>query len=378
MAQQPQQSGGSSDNSMAPVWITILLFITVFFIWQFAHEQIVSFIFFINIWQAKLVNLFIHNQDLSNRIFIMETTPPAGVNWETLVDMSNDVGDYMRYPVVLIMVVLAIVLYNSNITLKFRKAHDMKSLRAQEQFNWPAIMPVIKEDLVEQDVNKGPWAMALTPMEFARKYQLLRKDDALLDNPVPGQEMTAGIKRGDAKRVFTMQLGPYWDGFEHCSPQAYALCAVFLARINRDRDAANHILKTLDKSFVTGKPDFSVAKPIIKKYQNTELVQEIVAKHAYMLTVMASLLEGARDDGVVPSSEFLWLKPIDRRLWYMLNCVGRQTPYSEVGGPFAHWRAEKEMGRRSLVPMIDEAIKALEIAIKEIKLTPRQMGELEP
>lgn len=376
MAQQQQQSG--SDNSMAPVWIIILLFVTCFFIWKFGHQYIVNFVFQINIWQAKLVNLFINNETLANQIYLMQTLDPATVDWSQLVTMTRNVGDFMRYPVVVVLIVLAVVLYNSNITLKFRRAHDMKTLRAQEQFNWPAIMPIIKEDLVSQDVNKGPWAMAMTPMEFARKYNLLRKDDVLLDNPIPGQEMTAGIRKGDAKRVFTMQLGPYWDGFDRCSPQAYALAAVFIARMNRDRDAANHILKVLDTTFVTGKPDFSVAKPIIKKYQNNELVQEVISKHAYMLTVMGSLLEAARDDGVVPSSEFLWLKPIDRRLWYMLNCIGRQTPYAEVAGPFAHWRAEKEMGRRSLVPMIDEAIRALEVAIKEIKLTPRQMGELEP
>lgn len=377
MAQQ-QQPQGSSDNSMAPVWIIILLFFTVYIIWKTGHQHIVNFVFFINIWQAKFLNLFINDQALTNQIYLMQTIDPNTVEWNQLVDMTRGVGDFMRYPVVGVLIVLAIILYNSNITLKFRKTHDMNSLRNQEQFNWPAIMPVIKEDLVNQDLSKGPWAMALSPMEFARKYQLLRKDDALLDNPLPGQEMTAGIRRGDAKRVFTMQLGPYWDGFEHCSPQAYALAAVFMARMNRDRDAATHILQVLDKTFVTGKPDFSVAKPIMKKYQNTELVQEVVSKHAYVLTVMASLIQAARNDGVVPSSEFLWLKPIDRRLWYMLNCVGRQTPYSEVAGPFAHWRAENEMGRRCLVPMIDEAIKALEIAIKEIKLTPRQMEELEP
>jgi intracellular multiplication protein IcmP len=377
MAQQ-QQPQGSSDNSMAPVWIIILLFITGYIIWKFAHQHIVHFIFFINIWQGKLINLFINNQGLKDQIYLMQTIDYSTVDWNQLVTMTRDVGDFMRYPVVFILIVLAIVLYNSNITLKFRKSHSMKTLRAQEQFNWPAIMPIVKEDLVSQDINQGPWAMALTPMEFARKYDLLKKEDVLLDNPVPGQEMTAGIKKGDAKRVFTMQLGPYWEGFEHCSPHAYALAAVFMARMNRDRDAANHILHVLDKTFVTGKPDFSVAKPIMKKYQNSELVQEAIGKHAYMLTVMASLLAGARDDGVVPSSEFLWLKPVDRRLWYMLNCIGRQTPYAEVGGPFAHWRAEKEMGRRSLVPMIDEAIRALEIAIKEIKLTPRQMQELQP
>ena len=377
MAQQPQQQAGT-DSGMAPVWIMVLLFLTVFVIWKTGHQYIVAVVFQINIWQAKLVNLFIHNEQLTNLIYLMQTVDPNTVDFDQLMDTTRAVGDFMRYPVVLVLIVLAILLYQSNIKLKFRKAHDMKSLRAQEQFNWPAIMPIIKEDLVDQDVNKGPWAMALTPMEFARKYQLLRKEDVILDNQVPGQEMTAGVRRGDAKRVFTLQLGPYWGGFEHCSPQTYTLAAVFLARMNRDRDAANKILSVIDKTFVAGKPDFSVAKPVIEKYKNTEMVQEIVAKHAYTLTVMASLLAAARDDGVVPSSEFLWLKPIDRRLWYMLNCVGRQTPYSEVAGPFAHWRAEKEMGRRSLVPMIDEAIRALEIAVKEVKLTPRQMQELEP
>ena len=376
MAQQSQGQG--SDNSLAPVWISLLVFLTGFFVWKVGHQYIVNFVFFVNIWEGKLINLFLRNQDLANQIRLMESVPTESIDWSTLVSMTKDVGDYMRYPIILILLTFAVWLYKSNVTLRFKRAHNMNTLRAQEQFNWPAIMPIVKEDLVSQDVNQGPWAMALTPMEFARKYKLLRKDDALLDNPIPGQEMTAAVRKGDAKRVFTMQLGPYWDGFEHCSPQAYAMAAVFMARMNRDRDSANLILHTLDKTFVAGKPDFSVAKPIMKKYQNTELVQEVVAKHAYVLTVLASLIAAARDDGVVPSSEFLWLKPVDRRLWYMLNCIGRQTPYAEVAGPFAHWKAEKVMGRRSLVPMIDEAIRALEIAIKEIKLNPKQMKELEP
>ncbi|MBA3536788.1 MAG: type IVB secretion system coupling complex protein DotM/IcmP [Tatlockia sp.] len=378
MGQQQQQQGGSSDNSMAPVWITVLLFITVFIIWKVAHQYIVAFVFYLNVLQAKLVSLFVSNPHLENNVYLMQTIDPATVDWDQFVVMTRSVGDYIRYPVVVILVIIAFFLYKSNITLKFRKTHSMKTLRAQEQQNWLAIMPVIKEDLTNEDVNKGPWAMALTPMEFARKYNLLKKNDALLDNPVPGQEMTAGIRKGDAKRVFTLQLGPYWDGFERCPPQAYALAAVFMARMNRDRDSATLILETLDKTCTAGKPDFTIARSVLKKYQNTEIVQEILAKNAYLLTVMSSLLEASRDDGVVPTSEFLWLKPLDRRLWYMLNSIGRQTPFAEVGGPFAHWRAEKEMGRRCLVPMIDEAIKALEGAIKEIKLTPKEMQELQP
>ena len=373
-----QQGGSGTDNSMAPAWITLLLFLTCYVIWVTAREYIVTAVFKLNLLQAKLVTLFVTTPKLTNDIYLMQTLDPSTVSWSQFLDLTASVGDFVRYPVMLILVALAIYLYQSNIILKYRRAHSMKTLRAQEQFNWPAIMPIVKEDIVAADISKGPWAMALTPMEFAQKYQLLRKDDALLDNPVPGMEMTAGIRKGDAKRVFTLQLGPYWEGFDHCTPQAYALAAVFIARMNRDRTSANLILETLDKTCSAGKPDFSVARPILKKYENTEEVQEIISKHAYMLTVIASLLEGARQDGVVPSAEFLWLKTVDRRLWYMLNSIGRQTPFCEVGGPFAHWKAERAMGRRSLVPMIDEAIKALEIAIKEIKLTPKVFQELKP
>lgn len=376
MAQQ--QGGGSSDNSMAPAWITIFLFLVCYVIWVSASKYIVAAIFKLNLLQAKLVTLFVTTPKLTNDIYLMQTLDPATVSWSQFLDLTSSVGDFIRYPVMVILALMAIYLYQSNIVLKFRKAHSMKTLRAQEQFNWPAIMPIVKEDIVAADISKGPWAMALTPLEFAQKYQLLKKDDALLDNPLPGMEMTAGIRRGDAKRVFTLQLGPYWEGFDHCTPQAYALAAVFIARMNRDRNSANLILETLDRTCSAGKPDFSVARPILKKYENTEEVQEIIGRHAYMLTVIASLLEGARQDGVVPSAEFLWLKTIDRRLWYMLNSIGRQTPFCEVGGPFAHWKAERAMGRRSLVPMIDEAIKALDIAIKEIKLTPKVFQELKP
>ena len=375
MAQQQQQS---SDNSMAPVWIMVLVLVAGYAIWTAGHRYIVSIIFFINIFQAQLINFFLPEASLSNQIYVMQTIDPASVSWNQLVDITRGIGNYMRYPVIVIMVFLAGYLYKSNIILKYRRAHDMRTLRSQEQYNWPAIMPVVKQDLVSVDINTGPWAMALTPMEFARKYQLLRKDDVLLDNPVPGQEMTAGIRRGDAKRVFTLQLGPSWDGFDRCPPHARALAAVFMARMNRDRGASVHILEALDKGAVNGRPDFGVGNSILKKYQNTEMVQQIVSKHAYLLTVLASLLEASRDDGVVPSAEFLWLKVVDRRLWYMLNCIGRQTPFSEVSGPFAHWRAEQAMRRRSLVPMIDEAIKALEIAVKEVKLSPKELQELEP
>lgn len=376
MAAQQQQSSG--DSGMGPVWIMVLLFLVVLAIWKGAHQYIVKAVFSLDILQAQFVHFFIGSKALAAEINIMQTVDPESVDFNQLVLLTSSVGEYMCWPIGAILIVLAIILYTSDVTHRYCRAHNMNSLREQEQYNWPAIMPVIKHDLVAMDVNVGPWAMALTPIEFARKHQLLKKDDVLMDKQIPGQEMTAGVRRGDAKRVFTLQLGPYWDGFERCSPPMRALAAVFMSRMNRDRESATHILSELDKGSATGKMDYSVADNAIRKHQNAQNVQDIIGNHAYQLTVMGSLLKASRDDGVVPSAEFLWLKTVDRRLWYMLNCVGRQTSFAEVGGPFAHWRAEQVMKRRALVPMIDEAIKALEVAIKEIKLTPSEMQELKP
>ena len=382
MAQQPAQQGGggSTDSGMGPVWLTVLLFVVLYLIWALGHEHIVRFVFSVDIFQAKLVALVLGRSTLADEIHWMSTADPSTVQWHQLVSYTALVGAYMRYPICGLLLVAAVLLYTSDVTRKFHHAHDMKSLRAQEQKNWPCIKPVVQEDLVKTDINTGPWAMALTPLEFARKYHLLKKDDPLLDGAGTQQkaEMTAGIRKVDAKRIFTLQLGAVWEGFDQCPLHTKALAAVFMARMNRDRKSATMILETLDRTFVENKIDYSVALPILKKYQDTELVQEVVVGHAYVLTVMASLLQESRQDGVVPSAEFLWLKLVDRRLWYMLNCVGRQTPFAEVAGPFAHWRAEHAMGRRSLVPMIDEAIKALEIAVKEVKLSRKELEGLTP
>ena len=103
--------------------------------------------------------------------------------------------------------------------------------------------------------------------------------------------------------------------------------------------------------------------------------KKVVEGNAYVLTVMASMIMAARADGVQASADFLWLKPLDRRLWYVLNSMGRQTPYTEAAGVYAHWLAEKEAGRKLIIPMIEMATNALEIALKELIYHPDEPKE---
>lgn len=374
---QPQGGGQQqgADNAYTPIWIMVALFVLSYLVWHFFKAQIISVAFYINLVQAKIISLF--TDSLDQDIYIMETVDPNNVTFDQLVTLLRVVGNYTRFPLMAMLIGMAVWLYFSNVTLKFRKIYSMNSLREQEQANWKQIMPVTKHNVIDASVDEGIWAMALSPMEFAQKHNLLKKDDFAAEDPHhPGVPLTAGIKRGEAKALFTMQLGPQWSDFEQLPIHLLALAAVFAARINQDRDGAQALLDTMNESSLSGKMSFTGAKVLMKKHRDSEIVQKCAQRHAYNLTVLASLIEKARDDGVLATADFLWLKLNDRRAWYMLNSVGRQTPFVEVAGTFAHWKAEQVMERKSVVPMVEEAIKALELAVKEVKLPPDVLEKL--
>src|SRR3990167_4180632 len=120
MAQQQQSSSGSnSDQSMTPVWLVVILFVVGFFVWKIFKVQIVSFLFYINYWQARLVTLFISAPNLLNDMYLMQTVDPASVDWDQFVALTTRVGNYIRYPIAAILLLLAFFLYRSNIILKF-------------------------------------------------------------------------------------------------------------------------------------------------------------------------------------------------------------------------------------------------------------------
>jgi len=372
MAQQQQQPGGE-ENALAPLWITIGLFAVAGLIWWMAREYIVLAIFQLRIYEIHLISFFTNKLDWLNAL--LQNIPRSAytsITFNDLVDYSARVGEYLRYPISAILAILAIMLFLSDATLRFKKKYSMKSLLESESTNWAQITPVLGLDLVNTKLDEGPWAMSMPPMAFAKKHKLLREkrvepsEEAIIYKARP---MVSVIKN-EAKRLFALQIGPYWKGPENLNPHTKALFAIFAARANRDSEAAKKLSDQIALSTISPKLDFSGVDAVLKKYKDTKVVTRITNRHAYVQTVMASMLKLARTDGVFPAAEILWVKPIDRRLWFMLNTVGRQTSFPEVAGPFAHWLAELEFGRRLIVPMVDEAVKGLEIAIHEIIYVP--------
>ncbi len=361
---------GQPDNSMGLLWIISAIFIFGATIWYVFKKNIISFYFTIKLWEIAAISLFTHKLDDVRTVIV--TTDPEKFSFEQVAQLGQVIGDYLRFPFVLIILILAFIIYFSNTTRVFKRVYDMRALAGEEQVNWPQITPVLDLKLNKTDIDKGPWAMAMTPMQFCKRYKLLDEYKASPKEGAPQKDrnrIEVALRRGASNKVFSMQLGALWPGLDKLAPHIRALFAVFAARNAGDSKAAAELLAQISASSMK-KLNFAGVDALCKKHQDIKAVQRIMQGHAYTLTVMASMLEIAREDGVQASADFLWLKPVDRRLWYMLNTVGRQTPFVEVAGPFAHWVAEKQLGRRILVPMVEEATNALELVLKEILYSP--------
>lgn len=384
-AQQGQQQ---SDNSLALLWGIGLCFAAAWLLWYFFHNQIAGFVLKLKIYEAYLVAGFASSAQ--GLVLRLQALSPAHLQASDLVNISMAVGHYLRYPVMAIMLIFALLIYNGRATLRFKKHYSMNTLVEAEKANWVQVTPVVRLDLVQTDIDTGPWAMALTPMQFAKQHRLIRLEQvmptvATATTAASTHHLLVNLQREPARRAFVTQLGAYWQGVEYLPAPTRALFAVFAARAARDREAATRLLLQISDSAAGNQTEvgaafakrlnFTGVDELLKKHKHHPGVIQVTRHHAYILTVMASMLQLARQDGVLASAEFLWLKPADRALWFMLNSVGRQAAFPEAAGPFAHWIAEQAIGYRLLVPMVDAAINALEMALKEVRVSGEGLEE---
>ena len=383
----PQQPSSSSQDPGASdfAWIAIIVVVGIAVIWYFGDRYIANFIYNIRFYEIQAIqstirgwNLLVDKIHLSflqlqqpedlQSLTVAITHKNLDATFDSLQLVSTQVGNYLRLVIAPLLAVFAIIIYITNVQLKLKTIFDMKKMKWAEKDNWPQITPVLKLNLVKEDIDKGPWAMAMTPMQFCKKYKLLKEKTD--DRGRPAVDLIAD----KAYQVFVTQLGPLWTHVLTLPAHAKALFAVFAACGNHDRDAAFALLDQMARSSAHQKLDFSGADQLLAKHFNTKLVIRVLQRHAYVTTVFISMLELARTDGVLSTSEFLWLKPVDRRLWYVLNTVGRYTSVPETSGPYAHWLAEKKWGGPLRAPMMEEAVKAMESALADILYDPEDEG----
>lgn len=351
---------------MIVVWILAGILLAGAMIWWFGHAYLSLAFLYVKRFEIHLLSFFTNKLD-PVRAYMFNLNPQT-VGFDEIKLIAREVGYYMRWPCAGGLALLAFLLSNKKSALQYKRTYDMRSLLKFQLPDWPACAPVTKINLIKEDINEGLWAMAMQPLPFVKKHQLVKiVQDKTLDDQLLKKEARKKVilLKEKAAKIFMLQLGELWPGVDKLSPHVKALYASFAAKVARDGASAKKLLDKISASSLH-RLDFSGTQELLKKYKDHPQVVKTTQKHAYTLTVMAAMLEASRLDGVLSSAEFLWLKPVDRRLWFMLNDVGRFTAVVEVAGPFAHWLAEKEIGRALKTPMIDEAIKSLEVAMQEI------------
>src|SRR3990167_527479 len=265
----PQQQGSQSDNSTGILWGAAALFVALGAIWYSFKDYLVSIFLTIKLYEVNLLSFF--NQTYFGDIRIRLVTAlakPQNIPFPEVVALGDSVGDWLRFPFVIILFILAFAIYLGNATRVYRRLYSMQDLVKLEHDNWPQITPVINLDLIKSDIDKGPWAMAMTPVQFCKRYRLLdevRPDKREGMSRKEWGKVEAVLKRGDANKVFALQLGQLWAGTHKLPLHARALFAAFAARINADSGSAAELFAQLSISSTT-KLNFSGVNELLKKY----------------------------------------------------------------------------------------------------------------
>ncbi len=385
------QDQGSNQNTYFILWVMLLVAAVVGMIWYFFSTQLK--IFFIGLRKYELIAIystiaflpyafiqkyFPNFPDISERVakdlMLVRQIDANTLNMEIAEVLSTVVGEYLRVPIIIILIWMAYYVYRHHVLMRFTKRYNTKTLAIQETKNWPQIKIVSKLDLLAMDLDEGVWGMSMTPMQYAKKNKLINVDYATKVgsgfSKVQEAEFKVTLDRVRAERAMGAQLGRPWQGAAAMAPHRRAIFAVMVAKGCRDSKKAQQLVYQLADSAGDGNLNLTGADDLWKKHYKNKAVERICANHAYEFTVMASLLQFAREDGVLAAADFLWVKPLDRRLWFVINNVGRQTPGAEVGGIFCHWYNELALKRPLSMPVVDAAVDALELALSEILYIP--------
>lgn len=295
-----------------------------------------------------------------------------------------------------------------------------------------------------KNMFSGPWRAGDTPIRLALRHKLLLDGDGsvvdipdnveIRDNPeedgilnidprldyrIAREAWTLDKKK--TKEVFEEQLGMCLieDGkyklgkILNMPKQHKCLLAAFILIRYVGRKAGYKLLEQLNNSFWSGSPsvkkdpnfnakdlDDKWVDDILKSYvfgfdlpedcpfpppkggiKMVQAIQKQIVKHAWSNTILTHFLDNvARQRGIVVTAEFIWLRPIDRTLWYSLNNAGRNNPknatvFSEAAGVMSHYMIEQALDEPLMQPDVDEAVKGFEDALyKEgwIKNSQRQ------
>jgi hypothetical protein len=106
----------------------------------------------------------------------------------------------------------------------------------------------------------------------------------------------------------------------------------------------------------SGMANISVAQWIYTAYRQHVNAHKLFNMHHWEYTYLFSLLLQAKKQGKCGHWEFMWLRPMNRTLWYVMNTVGRMTPHTEAAAAFNQHAFEIRCAELGRVPCLIEHV----------------------
>ena len=322
-------------------------------------------------------------EEAENAFARIAAADPASLSWDTMQKVLRYTGSWIRWPFLLLLVLFGVASIFMGRVGGLVRRFNMESLLKNNAESFPCLRPVVgrgKYLLSRDSYDAGPWKVARTPVQFALENGLLldeagktiKPEQALLKNGMASMSRPAwGNARLDEQKslaVLKKQLGKRFKGHKSLSPCRRALAAALLAYAGGDKKACLAILDAISTSYQEEKGQPScplltsrgfVNKLNWKKHKK-RLSENCLTRHsAYELPWFMALLYRARQKGVLASSQFLWLRPLDRPLWYALNQCGGRAAWAEGFAAWAHYQAEEKAGKALSEPHVQPAVASL-------------------
>ncbi|MDE1900667.1 MAG: hypothetical protein KGI37_03350 [Alphaproteobacteria bacterium] len=387
-------SGGNNqgDPAIALLLASVAFGVVGWLIWRTSHDFWIDHFFrWLRFGEVWTINLFMNHRydgclqwlryaqteghaqppgiyNMTSACFrtYLSTVPAADLpsyyemSMPPLLAIGAMVESYIRWPIAAFLAaILGYELFFSPHD-KFKVRHSLETFIAAQAKMWPIITPILKFNPSQSGRVPGSpvpdklplFAEALSPEEWIAWCRIP------VVNGIPDRDA--------ARRAFTQQLGPRWNGVGSLPPHMLALFAAFALKGAQKRDESDNLLGRLalcwspDKGF---RMDAALAAEVKKIAYDSAIGGKAVAiadQFAWRTTAMLGVLRWARSQGgVLAPAQFVWLRAEDRALWYPLNNLGRRAFHSEGAGAMAHFMAEQAAQKPLPIPRIETAIVTL-------------------
>ena len=304
---------------------------------------------------------------------------PWGIPFEVIKNIRIGVGERTKWMfaagIAILAGVVAFKMRGGGYSSKF----DLNSLIHFQTLEWKvtAVSAAFKPDTAPAQLDP-----AMRPSDWVREKKAWRKRE--------GNEM-GGLDLDVVRRELEEQVGPTWRGLEPSHPTyVKALIVIFglhhkntMTTLNpKDKVFKERITVSLDlrgkisqiyaanlhdprSKDVDAKVEALIA-PYLADKKLMASCEKRMKDFGYLHTALVHLLtEARRAGGVLASAEFLWLKHVDRTLWYGLNNAGRRAFHTEGAGIIAHYQAERVSGHALVEPHVAEAVMGMETYFKD-------------